>query len=519
MKSYDENLPSLEEIEKIKSERHLNNFIKYAWHTIEPNNPFIENWHIDCISEHLEAVNYGQIKRLLINIPPRFLKSITATVMYPVWTWVNNPYKRFISLSYSDTLTLKHANSRRNVIMSRWFQQKWGNVFYIKIPRSIKNARDKGKDVNTEKNTQHLLENDKRGFFFSSSIRGTITGEGGDVIIIDDAHNPKTAESDAERNATVEIFKSTIQSRLNNLKTGAIIVVMQRLHEKDISGHILSTDNSYVHLKLPAKAIKSYTVLFPVSKLRKEVQEGELLFEKRVGDDELEKQKKSMGSYAYSGQYLQDPVPDEGGIIKKHWIRYWQYPGQNLRAVIVRNKNGEYEEYKPVVLPADFDEQLQSWDLAFKSKQDSDFVCGEIFAGLQGNIYMLDMIMERFTFTETIHAVRNMTERYPKAYCKLIEDKANGPAVIDILKNEIPGLIPVEPMGDKTSRLHTASVPLESGNVYLPHPDIYPWVEDLIEHLIKFPKLEHDDDVDAFSQGIIHLLARNKRVVIEEVEW
>ena len=225
----------LADISREKAERTLPAFIEQAWHVIEPGITYVDNWHIHLIGEYMEAVNRGEIRRLVINMPPRHMKSLEATVCYPVWTWIKHPEKRFIKVSYSDSLSRKHNILARDIIKSPWFQENWGDVIQLKD------------DVNR----QNEFKNTHQGFMFSTSIGGALTGEGGDVIIIDDPQNPLMANSEVEREASINFFKNTLQTRLNDPQTGAFIIIMQRLHENDLTGHILSEDLGYEHLCLP----------------------------------------------------------------------------------------------------------------------------------------------------------------------------------------------------------------------------------------------------------------------------
>lgn len=479
----------VEELEKSKCEKNLHFFLKKAWSVIEPAAPFEDNWHIGAICEYLTAVQQGQIKRLLINMPPRNLKSVTATVMFPCWYWILNPYKRFISVSYSDSLSRKHNMDRRTIITSPWYQKNWSEVFSLK----------------DDENRQNKFGNDKQGFMYSTSTGGTLTGEGADVIIVDDPHNPKNAESDAERQSAIDFFKMTLPSRLNDKRNGVIITIMQRLHEEDISGYILSNDLGYTHLCLPAEAEEKLTIQLPISNKTITREAGDVLNPKREPKEVLEQLKKDMGSYAYSGQYQQNPVPSGGGMFKKWWWRYWKPKGMDLPPVRVKNEKGEYISIEAIDLPECFDEESQSWDMSFKNNKDNDFVAGGVWGKKDADRFMLDLVLERMEFTEALQSVRNLTAKYPNTERKLVEDKANGPAIISMLKHEISGLIPYNPGQDSKEARAFAVTPLvEAGNVYLPHPQIAPWVDDMINTCAKFPKVAHDDVVDQMSQILNH---------------
>lgn len=275
----------LRQVRREQAERNLPEFIRQAWPVIEPGTTFIDNWHIDCIGEYLEAVNRGQITRLIVNMPPRHMKSLEITVCYPAWTWVKHPERRFIKVSYSDSLSRKHNVLTRDIIQSPWYTANWGDRFSLKD------------DVNR----QNEFKNTHQGLMFSTSVGGALTGEGGDCIILDDPQNPLQANSETEREATIAFFKNTLQSRLNDPKTGVFIIVMQRLHEKDLTGHILAEDLGYTHLCLPAEAPQRTIITFPVSGREVIREEGDILNPQRFDKETLANLKKSMGLLAVRG--------------------------------------------------------------------------------------------------------------------------------------------------------------------------------------------------------------------------
>ena len=482
-------------------EKNLHTYIKNAWDVIEPGIDYIDNWHIEAICEHLEAVNKGQIKRLLINIPPRYMKSIAVTVAWPTWTWIREPHKRFISLSYASMLSKKHNMNRRDIIKSPWYQGNWGNRFELK----------------TDMDTQMKFENNKTGFMFATSIGGTLTGEGGDYIIVDDPHNPQQAQSDAERETALEFFKTTLPSRLNDKKKGAIVVVMQRLHEEDISGYCLQ-QGGYTHLCLPCIAEKREIITFPITLNEILRNEGDLLWPGRENKEEVDAMKKALGSYGFSGQYQQTPTPAGGGMFKKWWWRYWKPKGSNFPPVKVKDSNGNNYEIEAEELPDNFDLMLQSWDLTFKKKEDNDLVAGHVWANKGAKIYCLDRVSDRWSFMETVEEFTKLTKKWPNVVLKLVEDKANGPAIISMLRYKIMGIVAVEPYGSKEARAEATTPICEAGNVYLPHPMLYGWSSDLMEQAAKFPKTSHDDDVDAMTQALHRFMYAKDKFIKQQQE-
>ena len=477
-------------IDKYKEiqEKSLHEYIKAMWGIIEPGIDFIDNWHIECMCEYLEAVRLGQINRLLINIPPRYMKSIAVTVAFPTWVWTTEPHKRIISLSYSATLSKKHNINRRDVIKNPWYKNYWNNQFTLK----------------EDMNTQMKFENDKMGFMFATSVGGTLTGEGGDYIIVDDPHSPKQADSDAERESAIEFFKTTLPTRLNNKKKGAIIVVMQRLHENDVSGYCLES-GIYEHLNLTGLSEKKEIITFPISLRTIERQYNEPLWEAREDNKELDLMKKALGSNGFSAQYQQNPTPTGGGEIKEKWFKYWIPSDMDFQDVEIKVGN-EMVKIKPTKLPFKFDMILQSWDMNFKQKEGCDPIGCHIWANKGADIFLLDRLNKQVGFVETVKEVVKVTSKWKEATIKLIEEKANGAAVIDVLQHKIGGFIPIIPKESKRARLSAVSPWIEGGNVYIPHPKLYDWVNDFVQQCIKFPFAKNDEDIDCLSQALYRFI-------------
>lgn len=451
------------------AEKSLARFAEQAWEVLEPNTRYHSNWHIDLIAEHLEAVTDGQLTRLVINVPPRYMKSLLTSVMWPTWEWLRAPHTRWLFASYSESLATQHSLDRRLLLQSAWYRERWGDRFQLRYDQNEKNE----------------YRNNRRGIMTATSIGGSATGKGGSRIVVDDPHNPTQAESDRQRQHAIEFFSRTLSTRLDDKQHGAIVVVMQRLHTHDLTAVCL--DQGYTHLAIPAEAERRTTYHFPQSGRTFTRKEGDVLWSAREDKEDLDRQRAVLGSYAFAGQYQQRPSPRGGGLFHRDW---WQY----------------YDE-----LPPDLDEYIQSWDLAFKGGAEHDFVVGIVAARRGADIFLIDRFKERASFQETLQAIRDMTSRYPQAGAILIEDKANGAAVVDTLRAEIGGIIPVEPEGGKYARASACEPQVEAGNVYLPSPAApnghriieRAWVEDFVEQMAVFPKGEHDDDVDAFSQLMI----------------
>lgn len=447
------------------SEAHLSHFVQGAWDVLEPQTELFWNWHHDLICEYLTAAERGEIKRLIINIAPRSTKSLLATVSFPDWIWTKNPSARFLFGSYAETLSTKHSLLRRNLIESDWYQGGWGQKFHL------------AGDLN--KKTE--FANNKTGQMKAAGIKGSITGEGGDYIIIDDPHNPKGAESDADREATLQNFDLAWSNRLNNKKTGRIIVIMQRLHHQDLTGHLIAKDLGYEVVKIPSVAERKTIITFPLSE-RKVIREaGSLMHPERDGFEEIEQAKKDLGSYGFAGQHQQDPSPRSGGIIKRAWIKY-------------------YKE-----LPDNLEEKIIVADLTYKDAKNSDFTVVEVWGRKGSSLYLIDQIRDRMGFPQQIQAIKTMAARHPDVIAKVIEEAANGAAVIQTLQGEIMGIVPFKPQTGKDARLAAVSPIYEAGNVFYPDPTIAPWVGTNVEEIVSFPTAAHDDTVDCASLAVMRL--------------
>ncbi len=451
-----------ERIAREKAERSLSEFIRQGWHAVEPSTEYLHNWHIDAIAEHLQAVTRGQIKKLIINVPPGHMKSLTVCVFWPAWEWgpANLPHLRYIFASYAAHLSTRDSERQKLLMQSDWYRRNWGDRFELQTQ------------------LKHQVTNDRTGFRLASSVGGIGTGERVHRAVNDDLLRANDAHSEAMRTQAIEHLRA-MSTRGVNPNDFAQVVIMQRLHEADPAGWLLE-QGGWEHLCLPAEfepQRRSVTCIWQDPRN----EPGELLWPQQFPAETIADIKKALGSYGASGQLQQRPSPDEGGILKRGW---WKFCDAHE-------------------LPAEFDEIIQSWDMAFKSTTQSDFVVGQVWARAGANRYLLDSVRGRLSFTDSVKAVRMMSARWPGARAKLIEDKANGPAIIDTLKSEIPGIIAVNPEGGKEARAHAVAPTVEAGNVWLPNKKLHPWVDEFIDECASFPKGANDDQVDAFTQALL----------------
>lgn len=473
----------------------LADYIREAWPILEPKVPYRHNWHIDAMCEHLEAVSSGEIQYLLINIPPRFMKSLTVCVFWPTWEWTWWPESRWLTSSYGGGLATRDALKSRRLIQSPWYQKNWGNVFHL----------------TGDQNQKTRYENNRTGYRIATSVGGTGTGEGGDRIIVDDPMKEVDAYSDTRREAVNDWWDGTMSTRANDPDTAAWVIICQRLHERDLPGYIMEKmergEEEYELLIIPAE-YEETTRVTSLGWQDPRTEPGELLWPDRFDRPWVDRQKQKLGSRKAAAQLQQRPAPAEGAIFKKRWWRFWQPAGLNLPPIRVRLEDGS--QFEPIVieLPDELEEQLQSWDMTFKDLKENDYVCGQVWGKKAADRFLLDQVRDHLDIVATIKAVRALAANWPRALAKLIEAKANGPAVVQLLQHEIAGLIEVEPQGGKVSRANAVAPIVESGNVYLPHPHVAPWVWEYIDELTAFPAGAHDDMVDATSQALVRWLPR-----------
>lgn len=407
--------------------------------------------HLELIAEVLQRIADGEQLFVLIEMPPRHGKSLFGTETYPSFYLGKNPDKRVIVSSYSGGLAKKFGRMNRNK-----FADNAGELFGLKVSKDNAAANNWG------------IEGHKGGMI-SVGIGGAITGEGADLLVLDDVvKNAKEANSPTYREMVWNEWESTLSTRLHD--GGSVVVIMTRWHEDDLIGRLLErSPRDWVRLRLPAIAEDEDDLL------GREI--GEALCPELGFDEEWAEQKKlEVGSRTWSSLYQQRPAPAAGAIFNRSWIKFYK------------------------VLPT-LDERLTSWDMTFKGGEGSDRVAGQIWGRKGAEFYLTDSKTDKMDFTSSLQAVKTFHAKH-RTPAILIEDKANGPAIINSLQREVPGIIPIQPIGDKVTRASAVAPYWEAGNVYLPDPSIAPWVDDFIEELVSFPYAKHDDIVDAMSQAL-----------------
>lgn len=533
----------------------LATFIRDGWHVLEPATPLEWNWHIDAVALHLQAAledwmavqvwrqnqqdpnltaiagvggaqqaaqdtlrandekPFQRIQNLLINIPPGTAKSRIVSVFMPAWMWLRWPAFKFIFLSSNPRVSQRDSVACRDVIESKWYQDTFRPDWTFAADQNAKN----------------LYKNTAFGWRAAFGFGARITGDRADAIIWDDPHDADEVHSVLARQHVLDRWDGAIGNRVNDLRSSLRIGVMQRLHEEDLSGHVLK-QGKWEHLCLPMEWEATKACSCPSCargetsigwRDPREFSDEKLLFPQRFTPEVLAAELIRLKPSGYAGQMQQRPTPAGGDIFKETWWRFWVPKGVTLPPPRFKKPDGSIHEAEVIELPDEFDEHLQSWDMAFKETKDSDYVCGGVWSKKGSLKFLRDQVRERMDFTKTLGAVVDLCQKWPEARRVLIEGKANGPAVISALKGKITGLVEVEPEGGKEARAHAITPDIEGGDVYLPHPKLhelsdafyktFTWVNAFISECTNFPRGTNDDQVDEMTQALTRWMTKKKR--------
>jgi predicted phage terminase large subunit-like protein len=452
-------------------------FVKKAWTVLQPNRHLIWSWHFDYLCEQLTMVKERRLLRLIVNVPPRTLKSTIITIAYPVWVWLTEPQHNFMAVSYSLDLSTEHSVMRRKLLQSEWFQRLWCDRF----------------KMSGDRNQVGQFMNDRGGQMIATSVGGTAWGRGCDTAILDDPLSADQALSVTGRTTVNNWIATTLRSRLNDPPTGAIILVMQRLHELDPTGFLLEQEPGiWPHTRIPLVAEEDETWVFPISGRVVRRGRGEILQPERFTPAVVQ----GLRSHrlVFAAQSQQRPAPAEGNLIKRNEVMY--YGGIDPRTSQADEK-----------LPETFDFKVISVDCAFKDLATSDFVAIMVI-GIKGRKrFILNVVNQRLDAAATEAEIRRQRDVYRPISAVLVEDKANGSAVIQRLKLNVTGVIQINPQGGKTGRMHAAAGEWQAKDWFVDRNAA--WTEPLIDQLMMFPNGRYDDMCDSMSQAACWLLQRS----------
>jgi predicted phage terminase large subunit-like protein len=485
---------AIEALDAVAKEFSNNYYWFYVWYT----NKFAwkpGNFHMyiaQQIQEFLERETSLAYEILIIQAPPQHGKSMTVTESAPAWCAGKWPDDKQILISYNDDTALRFTKSNKEKI-SEFGKQLFG----IDIETGVGKI-DRMDEFSLANHRFHLI---------SRGLGGGITSHGAKYMFIDDPiKSSEQADSENERERQWTEWNMTLKTRL---AAGAkVVIIVTRWHEGDLAGLIQANEppEAVTVINVPCEAEENDLLGRQIG--------AALCPEIGKGDEWLAQFKKGFmtdsGVRAWNALFQGRPTSAEGNMLKRHWWRYWKPKGTTYGPVHVKKEDGTYEEILPVVLPDWMDETIQSWDCSFKDTKNADKVSGQVWSRNAARLFLRDRVNDRMDIVRTMNEMREMTARWPKALEKLIEDKANGSAVIQLLREKIWGMIAVNPEGGKKARVNAVSPAIEAGNVYLPHPQYAPWVNAFIDECAAFPNGSHDDDVDAMSQALNRLIHRHR---------
>jgi predicted phage terminase large subunit-like protein len=474
----------LNEAIKRECERSLEAFTKAAWHLIEPGTPLVWNWHLSTICGYLEAFHRGELpdKRLIINVPPGTLKSILVSVMYPAWTWIDGPTLRYLCITNEQGLAIRDALRMKQIVSSDWFQSKWTL------------------ELKSDQNEKTLYLNDKNGHRQSQGITASNTGKRGDCMIIDDPIDAKHAFSDVIRQSVNDTWDQSLSSRLNHLEESGVLLIMQRLHELDLSGYLRDKVKSHwTLLQIPMRyeGHQTYDSGKDIGKPElndPRTTKGDLLFPSRFSERAVQSLEEDLGEYGTAGQLQQRPSPLGGGILKQSWWRVWP------------------DDIKPPLCEHIF----FSFDTAFSTQDHKDtsysaYTKWGIFwheANNRHDIMLLGCWAGRVDYPDLRKKAADVAKK-DKPDSVLIEKKASGQSLIqDMRRIKIPGgkirIRAYQPDRDKIARAYAVQAMLQSGQVYMPNK---PWANELIKQVAKFPSgaPPSSDYTDTVTQALLYL--------------
>lgn len=435
-------------------------FLRKAWPWISGGELLAWNWHFDAMAYRLERIYHGEIRRSLINLPPRNGKSKTISVIWVAWMLGRDPTLNFVCVSYSNELSGKMARDCRAIMDSAWYRE----IF----PGTV---------ISKSRSASYDFETTRGGGRLATSVTGTLTGRGGDIIILDDVIKPEEANSETTRNFVNEWFRSTLASRLNDKMSGAILCVMQRLHEFDLSGMLLE-QGGWDHLSLPAIATRDESIILARGGVHRR-REGDVLHPEREPLEALEELKAAMGSNAFEAQYQQEPMPADGNLYRAEWLK-------------VSTHDPDEDGYGEII---------QSWDTAIKTGSSNDWSVCITARVIRNDVHLLDVWRGRVEFPALQRKAIELAQLF-RAQTLLIEDKASGQQLLQSLRTGqwpgVPHPIARTPEMDKYSRAAGVSSMVEAGQLFL--PEEAHWLAEFRNELLAFPNSRHDDQVDALAQ-------------------
>ncbi len=466
----------------------LYDFLKLVWPQVYPSSPFVDGWHYGLLCELYTACYLGQIRELVVNLPPGGGKSSLTCVVFPAWVWAKTPERSIIHAAYGEKLVHRDAADMLKLIQSNWWARRWGDRF--KVPT----VPAKG-----------LIKNDRGGFRMGTTPGGEVTGFHANFQLLDDPNKPEELTKVGLQN-TRDWLSRTLDSRWRRPpQVNSLICIMQRLHCDDLAQTLL--DRGAVHACLPAQFDPARRCVTSYGSDPRTTA-GEVMDPVRLPLELIQHLRKNLGPINAAAQLDQNPVPEGGAVFQRDWLRFWSTdPRAVAEGVTIAGVSVEGAVPFPCMArPATFDHIIDSWDCAFKDEITSDFVAGQTWGRSGVAFCLLNQIHDQLNFPATMAAVLTLKAQW-RATTVVVEDKANGTGVVQMLTSTVPGILAVDPRGGKFSRASASAGFWEAGNVFLPDPNMpgYAWVLAFIVELLSFPRAKHDDQVDAMTQSLLYL--------------
>ena len=443
-------------------------FVQKCFYELNPSEKFINGMYIDLLCNQIQSMIEGENQKLIINLPPRYLKSVICSIALPAFILGHNPSAKIMCISYGEDLASKLATDCRTIMETDWYKELF---FQTRIRGDRRSSMD--------------FETTKHGGRFAVTISGGVTGRGADWIIIDDPLKPVEAFSDIQREKVNELYGNTVNSRLNDKNTGRILVVMQRLHAHDLSGFLFDNDPDFKSIVLPLIAVKDeewqiknhITGKIVIYKRKK----GELLHPEREGEKVVNSYRNSMSPFVFSAQYQQNPMPIGSGMIKQEWITTYQ----------------ELPKLSKIIL---------SWDTASKTTETNAYsACVVIGVGKDQKYYLLEVFRGRLDFPSLTRKVKELSDKYEGKMSgkiiTLVENASSGISLCQTLKGKITNLIPVSCKSSKEQRFDIVALKTEQGELLFPG-QYEPWFKSFEDEFLTFPRSLFKDQCDALSQAI-----------------
>lgn len=484
-------MPTLTEVRDVTRDvlaiDYLQDFVRQAWPLVDPK-PYLHNWHIPLLCDELEMVSRGETRELVICIPPGHAKSLLVSVFWPAWRWLHDPSEKVLFVANADDLVKRDSWKTRLLLSSPWYQRLVALTGKTVIDK--RSGEDRPWRLAPDQNEKIDYANESMGRRWCKAIGGAIQGQRGDGLVLDDPYDAKEVLGSPSQvaqhmNYVVEVYDTVLETRAERWK----VLMMQRLHERDLAGVLIARGARSVVIPMEYELDRA-----DCHPKDPRTERGELLFPalyRRLAADGVAAtwvaRRARLGSRARAAQDQQRPMPGAGGLFKREWFRH-RYQGD------------------PQVFARGLDEQAITVDCTFKVSDDTDFVVMQVFGRKRAEParkYLLDQIRARMDYPDTKRALRAFCAKWRKARMKLIEEKANGAALIADLQHEIPGLVPYDPKVSKEARAQMAAPEWEAGNVWLPEDQWAPWISDYVEEHVMFPAGANDDQLDASNQLII----------------